>query len=407
MHLLRRLIALAGILCLLLTLSAPVYAEETESPQDLIQQMLCYYHHHQTAGKTDIYRLLARLEALDPEKASLWQDIFEYWFYATDDLPRNVTELPDDLPQDDSLCIVVLGYRLAGSGYMFPELTGRLELALYAAEKYPNALVLCTGGGTAPDAPDITEAGQMSYWLLKNGVEKERIITEPNSLHTIDNAKYSFDIIQSRYPQIRHLVIVTSDYHLPRSTTLFHAKAALTAYETGAEPITIAAILGYDADHEGVAEDPLDQTAHLARLMGFEYVRAEEPPLSRLEDIEVSCEDVLEIGALPEISVTAQYDSGFSRDVCAECSISAFDPECEKTQTITVTYSENGTQISVAAEIRRPPKPTEPPVTEPPATQPTPAPEIPEAPAASHFPWIPIICIVVAILLAVLLKKRR
>ena len=399
---------LAVLLAAILTLSAaaPVYAEETAEAQELLQQMLCYYHHHQSAGKTDVYRLLAQMETVDPDKASLWRDIFEYWFYANDEMDRNVTQLPEDLPKDDSLCIVVLGYRLGAWGNMDRELVGRLELTLQAANQYPEALVVCTGGGTASEAPNVTEAGQMVQWLRKQGIDSNRIIRENRSTHTIENAKYVFDILASRYPQVTHLVIVTSDYHLPRSTTLFYAKARHTALANGTEAVKIAAVLGYDADHEGIAEDPLDQTAHLARVSGFEYRRGEEPPLSGLTNLKISGSDLLEMGQMPDVTVTAEYDTGFSRDVTADCALSGYDPENGRTQTLTATYEENGVQITVSFEIRRPEPetvPTEAPATEAP-TGPVPMPQ--EAQPVRSFPY-PILGAALGVLLLILLLKKR
>ena len=408
MPFLRRFCVLLCCAAMLITLVIPVQAQETDDPQELIQQMLCYYHHHQSAGKTDVYRLLAQLEEIDPEAADLWRDIFDYWFYATEELPRNNTTLPEDLPEDNSLCIVVLGYSLTETGSMKPELIGRLELALSAAEQYPNAYILCTGGGTAPDAPNVTEAGQMARWLRQNGIDSERIIVESRSTHTIENAKYVFDIFDASYPEIRSLVIVTSDYHLPRSTTLFYAKAAQTGRENDNAPITIAAVLGYDADHEGIAEDPLDQTAHLARVMGFEYGRGEEPSLSRLVELTAIAEPVTEVGQMPALIVTAHYDTGFSRDVTADCTVADYDPTGARTQSITVTYAENGRQISTFLDIRRPGEPTEPstqPIPTEIPTEPTPAPEAPEK-KETGFPFLLLLC-ALALPSQLAAKRRR
>ena len=58
------------------------------------------------------------------------------------------------------------------------ELADRLNVALASAEKYPNAYILCTGGGTASKNAKVTEAGQMAQWLTDRGISQERIITE-------------------------------------------------------------------------------------------------------------------------------------------------------------------------------------------------------------------------------------
>lgn len=408
MSLFRRLLACLCALVIICSLSSPVYAEETRTVRDILQQMLNYYYHYQTDAETDVYRLLEEMRLIDAEEAALWQNIFDYWFYATDELPKNETALPDDLPDNDSLCIVVLGYRLETDGEMAPELIGRLELALQAAVQYPNAYVLCTGGGTASEKPGVTEAGQMARWLKKQGIDQDRIITESSSTHTIQNAQYSFGILSARYPQIRQLVIVTSDYHLTRSTTLFHAEALHTASELDTDPITIAACLGYEAGHEGIAEDPLDQAAHLARLSGFEFEKAEAPALSKLTDLTVSGNTLLEPGTELQLTVTAHYDSGFSRDVTEACVISDYDPDSEHSQLLTFTYSENGSQIMTTVEICRPAKETAPPATEPPETVPFTEPPITTIPDKElNIPWVPIALTIAAAIGLLLLRKKK
>lgn len=70
--------------------------------------------------------------------------------------------LPDGLPDTDELCIVVLGFQLNPDGSMRDELINRLNVALRSAEKYPNAYIVCTGGGTASGNASATEAGEMA-----------------------------------------------------------------------------------------------------------------------------------------------------------------------------------------------------------------------------------------------------
>ena len=134
-------------------------------------------------------------------------------------------ELPEGLPEDDSLCLAVLGFRLNPDGTMREELTRRLEAARRCAEKYPNALVICTGGRTAACDPDATEAGRMAEWLAERGVDPSRIVVEERALTTAQNAAYTLDILQARYPQVRQIVLVSSDYHIAAATLLFGMEA--------------------------------------------------------------------------------------------------------------------------------------------------------------------------------------
>ena len=73
------------------------------------------------------------------------------WQTVNADLTIYENVLPDGLPNTDELCIVALGFQLNADGTMRDELIERLKVVLNSAEKYPNALIVCTGGGTAAE----------------------------------------------------------------------------------------------------------------------------------------------------------------------------------------------------------------------------------------------------------------
>ena len=405
MKILHRIGAL--LLCMFLILPLPVRAAENREAEALIQQMLNYYYHYQSSGQTDIYRLLEELDAIDPNQAAMWKSIFDYWMYAAEDSPKNETSLPDNLAKDNSLCIAVLGYRLNPYGGMLPELTGRLELALGAANQYPNAYILCTGGGTASEAANVTEAGQMAKWLKQQGIDPNRIIVENRSTHTIQNARYGLQILSTDYPQVTQVVLVTSDYHITRSSTLFHAAMELTAREKGTAAITIAACLGYEAGHEGIAEDILDQTAHVARLCGFEFDKNQEiPPLSLLTGITIDGQMLLDLDQPLSLTVTAQYNSGYCRDVTADCQMEGYDPTVAESQQVHISYQENGKLLSETLMIRRPVPETEPPTLPPTESPAEPVPAEEEAGNTFLLPYL-LLSVPALLLLIRLLKKKH
>ena len=148
------------------------------------------------------------------------EELFSYWDRANEKDFVNV-DLKDNLPNDDSLCIVILGYSLSPNGEVRDELMMRLDAGIEAAEKYPNAHVLVTGGGTALLAPSVKEADKMAEYLIDNGIDPSRIIVENNSLSTSENAVYSEVLLRKDYPEINKLFIVTSDYHVPMACSIF------------------------------------------------------------------------------------------------------------------------------------------------------------------------------------------
>lgn len=185
-----------------------------------IQRMISYYLHHQDAAQENIDDLLIQIEKIDPQQATVWKKIMETWSYTNTEMPVHRDVLPDGLPQDDSLCIVVLGYGLNSNGSMKPELIDRLQVALASAEKYPNAYVAVTGGETS-NQPGVSEAGEMAKWLLDNGVAQNRIIVENQALSTTENALKVYDILTMSYPQVFSVAIVSSDYHIPWGYMMF------------------------------------------------------------------------------------------------------------------------------------------------------------------------------------------
>lgn len=235
MTFLRKLLAFALCILLILPLTASAVTEPT---QGIIRDLIAYYFHYRQEAAGEIDNQLQTLTSLDPEEGQLWRNIMEQWRWINEDMPVNTGILPDGLPEDDSLCIVVLGFGLEDNGDMKPELISRLETALLSAEKYPESYVLCTGGETA-QVPGVSEAGQMGAWLLENGLEEYRLILETGSLSTTANAQNTLRLLAGEYPQVSSIALVTSDYHIPWGYACFMAEALCREYRRGAEPMEI------------------------------------------------------------------------------------------------------------------------------------------------------------------------
>lgn len=210
------------LFALLLLPMQQVFAAQTEDPMPYIEKIV---HHYRYAGEDQDQKIeeqLSALEIVNPRQAAIWRQILQVWQETDADMQVSVDVLPDGLPQDDSLCIVVMGYRLEGNGDMKPELLQRLQVALDSAEKYPEALVICTGGSTAANA-QITEAEAMKAWLVEHGVDAQRIVAETRANTSIENARYTYQTLQEYYPHVNTIALVTSEYHIPRITMIFTA----------------------------------------------------------------------------------------------------------------------------------------------------------------------------------------
>ena len=207
--------------CLMAAMALPAAAEEEASAQTqpLIERIVVSY----AADGTRDEQALAALTSLDLALGDKWTRIMDLW-----GAPVTVNEkLPDTLPDDDSLCLVALGFQLNPDGTMRDELVERLKVLLAAAAQYPEAKIVCTGGGTAAEDPTATEAGRMAEWLTAQGVDPARLMVEDRSLTTAQNAIFTYELLEKTCPQVRQIAIISSDYHIATGTLLFGAEAML------------------------------------------------------------------------------------------------------------------------------------------------------------------------------------
>ena len=226
---------LIACLCLCLlggSVPAAQAAEETD-PQGLLGAYCA-----NDSGR--IESCLDALEAESPAEGALWRRIMTDWARLNEAGFENHRVLPDDLPQDDSLCVVVFGYGLGGDGSIQPELEDRLYVALNAARQYPDAYVAVTGGQTS-EVAGVTEGGQMAAWLRAQGVAESRLIVEDQALNTTQNAANTYKLLTSAYPQVKTLAVVTSDYHVACAGVLLQIWSDYQSQVNGAPALNVAA----------------------------------------------------------------------------------------------------------------------------------------------------------------------
>ena len=246
---------LSVFLSVLLMIAPALAAEEpaAEEPaaaprvQDMVRQLILYYSVYGSEADEKTAELLSELQTADPVAGGKWADILQLWKDVNTSLEIHENILPDGLPDTDELCLVTLGFQLNPDGSMKNELIERLKVAKACAEKYPNALLVCTGGPTASGSPEATEAGEMAKWLIENGVDPQRVIVENRSLTTAQNAVYTWKILSEQYPRVRKLAVISSDYHIATGVLLFGAEATLLAEEAGKEAMTVVSNAAWPA----------------------------------------------------------------------------------------------------------------------------------------------------------------
>ena len=237
--------------------NAKRYTAET---YQLVTDLVYTYRHLGASGWPQVEETLTRLKAVDPKLGELWDGIMRKWAYVSEELVVTPDVLPDGLPQDDSLCIAVMGYQLLPDGSMAAELLRRCEIGLSLAEKYPNAFLATTGGGTSPLNKEVTEAETMAEWFLQHGIAADRLIVENRSLTTGQNAKNTCAILVDQYPQVKEIAVVSSSYHIPQCELLFTEAALLYACNNDcAVPYTVSGNAAFAA----VGNDEYSDTSNL------------------------------------------------------------------------------------------------------------------------------------------------
>ena len=303
----KKLFSILLVLCLSFSLTTGVCASEMGNLESYGVSLIQYYLHHREKAGDVIWDITRQMKETDPKQGAAWEKIMFDWSWINSDMPIYEDTLPEGLPEDDSLCIIVMGFGLNADGSIRPELKNRLEVALAFARKYPNAYVLVTGGQTGA-VDGVTEAGQMASWLRKQGLSGSRIIREINSLSTTANAVNSYKLLTRSYPQVNSIAVVTSDYHIAQSCAMF---AAVSNYQSGYKGGKSLELVGNAVCDTGFTEDSLlTQAWGMSLIMGIPFdEKAKAPELYPVEiPVEVYTEPAETEAAVQKAPVPAQPD---------------------------------------------------------------------------------------------------
>ena len=101
------------------------------------------------------------------------------------------------------------------------EAAERLTEGVRLARRWPQAKVVFTGGVGGLLASGSDAAGPVGRFLQDVGISPQRIVLEPKSRNTHENAKLTYELLSPK-PGERWL-LVTSAYHMPRSIGVFRA----------------------------------------------------------------------------------------------------------------------------------------------------------------------------------------
>lgn len=118
-------------------------------------------------------------------------------------------------PVGDYDAIIVLGAQVKPDGVPSLQLQWRLDAAAEAWQERNCLIVVCGAQGANEPA---TEASVMRDELIKQGVAEKAILMDDKSFNTRQNIANAVALLEGR--DVDHVLIVTSDYHLPRAMAI-------------------------------------------------------------------------------------------------------------------------------------------------------------------------------------------
>ena len=125
---------------------------------------------------------------------------------------KTAAELPEDYD-----AVIVLGAQVKPDGQPSVQLGLRLDRGAEVFEKKRVPVVVC--GAKGKDEPEA-EALTMKRYLEEKGIPGEMILTDPESFNTEQNLQNAKKLLDDYPEEIRKVIIVSSDYHVPRAMAL-------------------------------------------------------------------------------------------------------------------------------------------------------------------------------------------
>jgi len=167
---------------------------------------------------------------------SIMKKLFAVWlisFFIIEGLILHAAYLKEQHEVD---YIVVLGAGVRGEK-LSPILRYRLDKSLQYLNEHPVTKVVVSGG-QGPNE-DISEAEAMQKYLVANGIAEQRVIVENKSTTTYQNLLFSKRILAQMGAADKEILIVTSDFHIFRST-LLASRLGFVSYGLPADSVTVS-----------------------------------------------------------------------------------------------------------------------------------------------------------------------
>lgn len=147
--------------------------------------------------------------------------------------------------------VVILGAAVRGER-VSATLKARLDKGVEYLNAYPQCKAVVSGGQGAGE--QISEAEAMKRYLVASGIAKDRIIMENRSTSTMENFKYTKQLLMvSRQEELPVITVVTSDFHMFRAK-LLATRNGFTAYGISSSTPASVRVNNYIREYFGLVK---------------------------------------------------------------------------------------------------------------------------------------------------------
>ena len=140
-------------------------------------------------------------------------------------------------PSYDKDYVLILGCGIRDDGTLYPLLQGRADRAVAFYHKQAEATgtppCLVPSGGQGPDEC-MPEGEAIRNYLISQGIPEDHILPETRSVNTLENMKFSKEIIEKKVKSSDSDDTEISNVNVAFSTTNFHVfRSGILAYDAG------------------------------------------------------------------------------------------------------------------------------------------------------------------------------
>jgi len=147
------------------------------------------------------------------------------WLITTLEYPFHTPPMPMSANEKYEVGVVLGGYtsydRVNKAGHFNMSSDRFIQVALLYKKGYIRKIIVTGGQNGFTDEGDYVEAEFVASNLMDLGIPASDIYVEGKSRNTVENAEYSYKILDSLGLKKNKVVLITSAFHMPRAKETF------------------------------------------------------------------------------------------------------------------------------------------------------------------------------------------